>query len=85
MRTGLDLFDPLLGCGASYMTRLRHLRLNCISSVALCALLVQKDKTLSNFPLSGLDTFWTLNFKRLWKVFLRSVPELAQAHGVAET
>ena len=55
------------------------------SSVALCALLVQKDKTLSNFPLSGLDTFWTLNFKRLWKVFLRSVPELAQAHGVAET
>ena len=59
--------------------------LHCISSVALCALLVQKDKTLSNFPLSGLDTFWTLNFKRLRKVFLRSVPELAQAHGVAET
>ena len=60
--------------------------LHCISSVALCAkFLVQKDKTLSNFPLCGLDTFWTLNFRRLRKVFPRSVPELVQAHGVAET
>ena len=60
--------------------------LNCVSSVALGAeSKVQKDKTLSNFPLSGLDTFGTLNFTRLRKVFPRSAPELVQAHGVAET
>ena len=36
--------------------------LHCVSSVALCAkFLAQKDKTLSIFPLCGLDTFWTLN------------------------
>ena len=36
--------------------------LHCVSSVALSAkFLAQKDKTLSIFPLCGLDTFWTLD------------------------